>query len=92
MKFETPEMKRRYGLVIEGQCPNGHGSLERRDDYGYCTECGIGWSIRGTQVTAHFGIKGGAITTDSGTFDIGPGMAQIRVETAGRYEFKWGSK
>jgi hypothetical protein len=90
MEFETPELEHRYAHVVEGQCPNGHGSLERRDDYGYCGECGIGWSIRGREVTVHFGIEGGSLHTDSGTFDLGPGDVRFKIETTGRYEFRFG--
>lgn len=32
--------------VSEGQCPRGHGELERRDAYGWCETCRIGYRMR----------------------------------------------
>ncbi len=52
-EFETPELERRYGLVIEGICPHGHGPLDRHEDCGWCHTCGVGYSIRGDTVRLH---------------------------------------
>lgn len=32
--------------VSEGQCPRGHGELERRDDLGWCEGCRTGYRMR----------------------------------------------
>lgn len=60
--FETDELRKRYALVVEGQCPYGCGELERREiaglvgpvAVGWCTTSEMGWSIRGDEVTAYW--------------------------------------
>lgn len=34
-------------LIREGLCPERHGPLVRRDDYGWCEVCEAGFSIAG---------------------------------------------
>jgi hypothetical protein len=72
-EFESDDLRQRYALVVEGQCPNGHGELERRDGHGWCGECEMGWSVRGRQVTNHFVVAGGEIDGRS----IGPGRVRF---------------
>lgn len=78
-EFENDRLRRNYSLVIEGQCPNGHGELERRPECGWCAECGMGWSIRGNAVTAHFDVEESTTQlTGGGMLRSGPGRARLR--------------
>lgn len=62
MNFENDDLRQRYALVIEGQCPVNHGGLERRDipglagpvSIGWCGDCEMGWRIKGTEVTCYW--------------------------------------
>lgn len=73
----TPE------LIYEGQCPHGHGSLERRENHGWCEPCGYGWSARNGRYTIHnmpgVMVIDGRQTNPSGTLNI---TAPMRKEPA----------
>lgn len=68
----TQEMSDRHAVVIEGQCPNGHGALERKDDHGWCGECGMGWSIRCNEVTTHVPLESIEVVGDIGRHYMTP--------------------
>jgi hypothetical protein len=51
MEFSSPELRDRYALLIEGQCPYGHGPLERRGRWGACDTCGVGFAAQGETVS-----------------------------------------
>jgi hypothetical protein len=46
MKFETPELERGYGHIIEGACPICSQPMERLRLAGWCNNCGAGFSIK----------------------------------------------
>jgi hypothetical protein len=52
-------------VVVEGACPLDGGRLERRDHqpYGFCIECGEGWSAtsaeNGSRVLGRLGARAG---------------------------------
>lgn len=52
----------RPALVMEGICPKHETPLERRDDCGWCDECGSGYSASSsggdTTLSVHFEIAG----------------------------------
>lgn len=70
-------LQRRYAQVLEGQCPDGHGALERRDDHGWCDDCKMGWSIRGDEITAHFTAKASASSSSVGGLTFSGGPAKV---------------
>lgn len=55
---ELDDVARGYTLTLEGQCPHGHGPLERHEDYGWCDRCDAGWSVLGHLLRFHQRISG----------------------------------
>ena len=43
----------RISNIIEGVCPTCETPLERRDDYGWCEECAMGYSIGDGHFAVH---------------------------------------
>ncbi|WCO67891.1 hypothetical protein PO878_04030 [Iamia majanohamensis] len=60
--------------LAEGLCPTHLTPLERRDDYGWCEDCGYGHSLHGGQHTAHVEvvINGTGLFSGPSTLAITP--------------------
>lgn len=77
-EFENEELRRRYALIIGGQCPSGHGEVERREVCAWCSVCGMGWSVRGNEITNHFDTTSMQLDGNPGLV-TGPGSGYFSV-------------